>query len=150
MFDIIAEILYWFEDYKFWKKKKACRKFEKENNLPKKLMIHPVLKLLGIIMIFAVITRLIVGLFYFANLEKKETNKKMAQIELILEKEKNEIGNYPGKLKNIIRNNPLRKNLIKDYWENEFFYKKSANGLSYSLISKGKDGILNTEDDIQN
>jgi len=149
MTDLIATILSLIEDFKFWKKKKARRKFEKENNLPKKLMIHPVWKLFGILLILFVITKLIVGLFYFSNYGINETNKKMTEIGQILEDEKNKIGNYPKELNSIIRNNPLRQNITTDYWGNEFFYSHIENGLEYSLISKGKDGILNTEDDIK-
>ena len=72
----------------------------------------------------------------------------MNEIEQILENEKSSLGIYPEKLSKIIRNNPLRKNITSDYWNNEFFYEQSENGTSYVLISKGKDGILKTEDDI--
>ena len=68
---------------------------------------------------------------------------------MILEKEKKKTGIYPKKLKNIIRDNPLMRNITKDYWKNEFFYEQIDNGNSYLLTSKGKDGILNTEDDIK-
>ncbi len=47
-----------------------------------------------------------------------------------------------------ITNNPLRKKITLDYWNNEFYYEQKENGLGYVLISKGKDGILKTEDDI--
>ena len=145
---LIGDLLFWREDYKFSKRKKARREFEKENNLPKKLMIHPVWKLLGIILIVIFVLRLIIGYFFFSDYGEKKTIKKINEIELILEKEKNSLGIYPEKLKTIIRNNPLRKKITLDYWNNEFFYEQKENGLSYVLISKGKDGILKTEDDI--
>jgi len=146
---IIGEILFWFEDDKFRKRKKARRKYEKENNLPKKLMIHPAIRILGLSLAFILVVKIIIGYFYLSDYGIKETSKKIAEIQLILEDEKREIGNYPEKLNIIIRNNPLRKNLITDYWKNEFSYELSPNGLGYSLISKGMDGILNTEDDIK-
>jgi len=34
--DLLGELLFWREDYKFYKRKKERRKLEKENNLPKK------------------------------------------------------------------------------------------------------------------
>ena len=148
MLDIIGELLFWREDYKFAKRKKARREFEKENNLPKKLMIHPVWKLFGIFMIFVLIAKLVIGHFYFSDYGAKKTVEKMTEIERILEKEKSSFGIYPEKLNTIIRNNPLRKNITSDYWNNEFFYEQNENGISYVLISKGKDGILKTEDDI--
>ena len=144
MLDIIGELLFWREDYKFAKRKKARREFEKENNLPEKLMIHPVWKLLGIFLLFIIVSRF----FFFSNYGTKKTTEKIAEIELILEKEKKALGIYPEKLNTIIRNNPLRKKITLDYWNNEFYYEQKENGLGYVLISKGKDGILKTEDDI--
>ncbi len=153
MTDLIAwitgELLFWREDYKFSKRKKARREFEKENNLSKKLMIHPVWKLLGIFVLFGLIVKLVIGYFHFSDYGGKKTTEKIAEIELILEKEKSSLGIYPEKLNTIIRNNPLRKEITLDYWNNEFFYEPSENGLAYILISKGKDGILKTEDDIE-
>ncbi|WP_452227597.1 hypothetical protein [Lacinutrix sp. MEBiC02404] len=148
MLDIIGELLFWREDYKFAKRKKARREFEKENNLPKKLMIHPVWKLFGIFIVFVLIAKLVIGHFFFSDYGTKKTTEKIAEIELILENENSSLGIYPEKLNIIIRNNPLRKNIITDYWNNEFFYEQIENGLGYILISKGKDGILKTEDDI--
>jgi amino acid transporter len=146
--ELIAHILSIIEDIKFWKKKKERRKFEKENNLPKKLMIHPLWKLLGILLIFIFLAKFAMGHFFFSNHGEKKTIEKITEIELILEKEKSSSGNYPEKLNTIIRNNPFRKNITSDYWDNEFFYEQKKNGSAYVLISKGKDGILNTEDDI--
>ena len=152
MTDLIAwltgEFLFWREDYRFSKRKKARREFEKENNLSKTLMIHPVWKLLGIFVIFGLLVKLVVGYFFFTDYGRNKTSEKIIEIELILEKEKKSIGIYPEKLNVIIRNNPLRKEITLDYWNNEFFYEQKENGLDYVLISKGKDGILKTEDDI--
>ena len=129
MLDIIGELLFWREDYKFSKRKKARREFEKENNLPQKLMIHPVWKLFGFFMIFVFIAQLFIVHFFFSDYGTKKTAEKITEIELILENERNSIGIYPEKLKTIIRNNPLRKNITSDYWNNEFFYEQSENGL---------------------
>jgi hypothetical protein len=146
---IAGEILLWIEEIKFWKKKKARRKYEKENNLPKKLMIHPAIKVLGLGIALIFILKILIGYFYFSNRGENETSEKIAKIVSILDKEKNIIGYYPEKLNEIIRNNPLRQNITTDYWGNEFFYEISENGLSYLLVSKGKDGIINTGDDIK-
>ena len=148
MLDLIGELLFWREDYKFAKRKKARREFEKENNLPEKLMIHPVWKLFGIFMVIGLIANLTIGHFFFSEYGTKKTTEKIAKIELILENEISSLGVYPEKLNIIIRNNPLRKNITSDYWNNEFYYQQIENGLGYVLISKGKDGILKTEDDI--
>ena len=148
IFNLIAELLFWREDYKFSKLKKERREFEKQNNLPKKIMIHPVWKLLGIL-IFVGISISFLFSFLGPNLMgEKRTKEKITRIENLLENEINSIGKYPNKLNKIIRNNPMRKNITYDYWNNEFYYKQTENGLKYTLISKGKDGILLTDDDI--
>ncbi len=91
---IIGEILVWVEEIKFWKKKKARRKYEKENNLPKKLMIHPLIKILVLGLVLFFILRILIGYFYFSNHGENETSEKIAKIESILENEKTQIGNY--------------------------------------------------------
>ncbi|MEY8848598.1 hypothetical protein AB9K26_07270 [Psychroserpens sp. XS_ASV72] len=143
MLDIISELLWWHEDYKFSKRKKKRREFEKQNNLPKKLMIHPVWKLFGILFLVAIPI-----IYFILPNGNKVTLEKIAEIQMILEKEKNDLESYPANLTDIIRNNPLRKDITLDYWKNEFFYEQTENGMGFVLISKGKDGILGTDDDI--
>ena len=60
--EIFAELLLFFEDYKFWKKKKAQRKYEKEHNLPKKTMVYPSTKIYVIALIVLSISG---GLFFY-------------------------------------------------------------------------------------
>ncbi|AUC80782.1 hypothetical protein [Lacinutrix sp. Bg11-31] len=146
--DLFITILDFFTEFKFWKKKKARRKLEKEKKLPKKVMIHPYLKLLLIFLIIILPIKLVLGYFLFTNKGESNTTEKIIKIEEILEHEKKSLGVYPKKLTAIIRNNPLRKNMTLDYWNNEFFYEQTEQGLNYILISKGKDGILKTKDDV--
>ena len=148
MGEIIAELLLLWKDLKFWKKKKARRKFEKENNLPKKFLIRPSLLVLLIAVGFIIVARIAIRIFYVSDNGMTETTEQLNKIESILEQEKSELGIYPQELKNIIRNNPLRQNITSDLWNNEFHYEQLENGQSYVLKSKGQDGILGTEDDI--
>ena len=102
------------------------------------------------ILILFVIVMIICGFTLFNyNHDTKKTRKKIIAIQQLLEKEKEVFHNYPEELKTIIRNNPLRKDLLKDAWNNDFRYQQLVNGKSYTIISLGKDGILNTEDDIK-
>lgn len=59
MGDLIANILDLIEHLKFWKKKKNRRKFEKENNLPKKLMFQPLTLILFTLLIVLIVFRLL-------------------------------------------------------------------------------------------
>ena len=63
MAELIAELLILFESLKFWKKKKARRKFESENQLPKKVLIHPTTVIL--LLAFAIILAVGVLVSYF-------------------------------------------------------------------------------------
>tara|TARA_R110002167_G_scaffold365559_1_gene590641 strand:+ start:77 stop:544 length:468 start_codon:yes stop_codon:yes gene_type:complete len=148
MENLIAELLLLWEDLKFWKKKKARREFEKENNLSKKSLIRPSILVLLIAVGFIIVARILLGTFYFADQGTVETKEKLAEITSILNEEKTDLGVYPEELKAIIRNNPLRQNITLDYWKNEFHYEQLDNGLNYVLKSMGSDGILGTDDDI--
>lgn len=145
----VGDLLFWREDYKFSKKVKKRRKFEEENNLPRKFMMHPVLQLLliifGILLVLRFTTLFFRSNFYGDNKTKEKLNK----IVLLLEDEKRVVGKYPDKLTDIIRNNPLRKDIHLDYWKNEFIYKIVNDEQSFSIKSKGKDQKINTSDDIK-
>ncbi len=150
--EVITDLLLCFEDIKFWFKKRKRRKYERENDLPKKLMLYPsqiiYLKVVGISGVIVFFISVFWILFY-PDIGEKKTSNKINEIAIILEKEKKDIGNYPLYLKEIIRNNPLRKNITKDYWKREFYYESLNNGRNYTLLSLGKDGKFKTEDDIK-
>ncbi|WP_325452975.1 type II secretion system protein GspG [Gelidibacter sp.] len=85
--------------------------------------------------------------FLFGNAEN-QTLKKLTEVASLLKHEKLTSGYYPQDLEVIVRKNPLLKNIHKDYWGREFFYERHDSGESYVLISLGRDGQLNTSDDI--
>lgn len=146
--EVGAEILVFLEDLKFWKKKRAQRKFEKENGLPKKIMINPTsfyyLSALAILIV-------LITILIFTNALVSKNDKqleKITELEQLLELEKKYQGSYPPRLYDLIRNNPLRENIVLDVWGNPYYYELTYDERGYLLRSKGKDGILNTKDDI--
>jgi hypothetical protein len=146
--EIVADILEWYLDIKFWFKKRKQRKFEKENNLPKKVMIYPSDKIE-----FASIILVVIAIFGFVfiihpMMNNNSTEEKLSEISAILEDEKEVLGVYPEDLKAIIRNNPLRRNLIIDAWDTEVQYQLLNDGKTYKLFSIGNDRKANTKDDI--
>ena len=147
MHSLIVDILELYSDIKHWFKVRKRRKFEKENKLPKKRMISPMNKI-GIVILIISIPFLFLRLNRIRNQNFASTLDKIIEIKLLLESEKKQFDFYPKELKTIIRNNPLRKNITLDAWKNEFIYKISKDSLNYELISLGKDGKLNTSDDI--
>lgn len=72
----------------------------------------------------------------------------LSEVAVLLDYEKETLGQYPERLETVLRKNPLLKNIHKDYWGREFYYERHSSGESYILISLGPDGMLNTEDDI--
>ncbi|MBU3010190.1 type II secretion system protein GspG [Polaribacter vadi] len=149
MAELIAEILGWYLDVKYLIKHKKRRKFEQENNLPKSIVWHPMTKPLLISFPIFLIIFALISYFNFNNKPLENTSSKIAKIQTLLSSEKKQFGFYPKELKKIIRNNPLHKNITKDYWGNDFIYKISKDSLNYQLVSMGKDQKSNTSDDIK-
>jgi hypothetical protein len=145
---LIVDILELYSDIKHWFRVKKRRKFEKENNLPRKRMISPMNKI-GIVILIISLPFLFLRLNRLRNQNFSSTFDKIIEIKIILEAEKKQFGFYPKELKDIIRNNPLRKKITLDAWKNEFVYTISKDSLNYKLVSLGKDGKLNTFDDIE-
>jgi len=81
--------------------------------------------------------------------KKNIPNQKGNEIVRALERYKNEAGMYPKSLKVIIGQNPIRSKWLEDPWGEEYIYKINSNGSECQLISKGKDLIFGTKDDIE-
>ncbi len=148
LLELIAEIGLCIQEFFFRKKKKKRRAYEKENNLPKKRMIslnQRVYILFAAVVFILFITTII---FFPSSSNKELTLKKITEIKELLEKEKEVFGKYPKALEIIIRNNPLRENLLKDGWSNSFKYEVKEDGTDYFLVSSGRDEEFMTEDDI--
>ncbi|WP_371824130.1 DUF805 domain-containing protein [Lutibacter sp. A80] len=114
-----------------------------EEKQEKSMLFNIIISIIGFILVS------IIFLFFIReSLTKSRAKKEIAEIIRILEIRKKELGFYPQELKEIIGNNPLRKKIDIDFWGNEYHYKLIDNGVNYILISKGKDEILGTADDI--
>ena len=149
-FELILDFLILLLDFQFLKDLKKKRAIEKENKLQQKREMLPSTKIFIIVVSITLIFLFSFSIYkmYF-GIEKKAIEK-LAEIKELLHKEKESFGTYPENLSEIIRNNPLRKNITLDICGNEYHYEQLENGRKYTLLSKGKDGILNTNDDINN
>jgi hypothetical protein len=147
--EFLINIYFFFIDFKFWKKKKAQRKYEKEHGLPKQLMIYPSDKIILRMLLLLAVLIIPVWFLFSINKNQNAMTKQMSQIHELLKAEKKQFNTYPKQLNTIIRNNPLHRDLTLDVWDNAFYYVVTEDGLSYSLVSKGADGILNTKDDVE-
>lgn len=150
--EILTELFLEIEDLKFWKKKKARRKLEKEKGLSKKLMIEPSTRYYITAVLMAIILLCIYLFIVSPIIERKaklETKEKISVLKEIINSSYINNNQFPANLSDIINNNPLERNKITDEWNNEFYYELSKDKLKYILISKGKDGELETIDDIK-
>lgn len=80
--------------------------------------------------------------------KRHQTKDTMLSAIYLLKLEKEATGAFPNEIGALARRNPTHGNITLDSWNNEILYQKTENGESFTLRSKGKDGILDTEDDI--
>lgn len=145
---LLAEVLLIFQDFKFWIKRRKKRQYERTHGLPKTKVLYPSQKILIVVLLIGLGFFLLRGALFLSGNAKMQTTKKLSEVVLLLNHEKETSGHYPEQLETIIRNNPLLKNVNKDYWGREFFYERHPSGERYILYSLGKDGKSNTADDI--
>ena len=81
--------------------------------------------------------------------QTRNTQTEISQISQALEKYKSELRVYPENLAVLIGNNPLKRECESDGWGNSYIYEVTPNKQKFSLISKGKDEVLHTNDDIK-
>ncbi|WP_046758160.1 hypothetical protein [Kordia jejudonensis] len=99
--------------------------------------------------LFAVFILGLIGYSYIAPIQKANATKDtMLATTYLLKQEKEATGQFPDEIGRLARRNPTYGNLSVDSWDNEILYQKTENGENFILTSKGKDGILDTEDDI--
>ena len=69
-----------------------------------------------------------------------------------------DVGEYPKSLQDLVQDpgeenwdGPYLKKVPQDPWKKEYHYKyPSDHGIDYDLASKGRDGVLGSEDDVTN
>jgi hypothetical protein len=83
-------------------------------------------------------------------MKRKNTINESEEIIAALNVYKLQTHAYPSHLDDIIGQNPIRKGWKKDSWGNYYIYQVNNRKNSFTLISKGQDGLLNTTDDIKN
>ncbi|WP_163514645.1 type II secretion system protein GspG [Gelidibacter japonicus] len=149
---LLAELLLIFEDFKFWLKRRRQRKYERKHGLSKTSVLYPSQKIMmvGLLVVLLIVLTFSLLRFtvYLWGNKETQTIKRLTEVASLLKHQKETSGHYPKELSAIIRNNPLLKNIHKDYWGQEFFYERHPSGESFVLISLGSDGLLNTSDDI--
>ncbi|AXG71389.1 hypothetical protein KORDIASMS9_03646 [Kordia sp. SMS9] len=136
------------EEWKFYKKKKNRRAYEKANKLPKKRMLSPLTEAFFVVPVIIVAVTFVFYSFVNPIRQTRDTNDNLSALIYLLSKDKSHHGIYPENIIELSRKNPLYGDLTKDGWEREVIYQQIENGQGFTLKSKGKDGVLDTKDDI--
>lgn len=137
------------EEWKFYKKKKERRAYEKANKLPKKRMLSPLTEAFFVVPVIIIAVTFVFYSFVSPIQKVRETKETLYSTTYLLSQDKIHNGIYPAHISELSRKNPVYGDLTKDSWEREIIYQQQENGQTYMLLSKGKDGILHTEDDIE-
>ncbi len=79
-------------------------------------------------------------------LNPQNTEKEMQEISIALEKYHNFYNSYPENYIEFVDQKPIRSHWSTDGWNNAYRYSKDS--ITYTLVSAGKDGVFDTEDDL--
>jgi hypothetical protein len=114
----------------------------------RKVVRKTIFYVLGAILVVVIIS---VGLSMlgYSAFNETETEKKCMNTVEYLNKYKSHANNFPPDLEKMTGNSPVRREWIKDGWGNPLVYSVTENGNNFLLLSKGKDGKGNTEDDLK-
>jgi hypothetical protein len=129
----------------------AIEKIEGRKSASRKLAFSI---LITVIIIPSILVLIFMGLFkggkFLTNeyLNEDRTKKEMNEISVNLEKNKNYYGVYPTNYDAFISQKPIWSGWKADSWNTPYKYELK-DSLNYQLISAGKDGIFNNEDDIK-
>lgn len=145
---ILADLLIIFQDIKSWLKTRREPKSERKNRKAKPKTFYRFQKMLLVALLVVLTFYFLRFTFFLFGKAEKLTVKKLSEVAVLLDHEKETLGQYPEKLETVLRKNPLLNNVHKDSWGREFYYERHASGESFILSSLGPDGKLNTADDI--
>ena len=148
LLDLLVTIGLLRADYKTRKSIEKINAENKEKGVKKKYVILPSTKFILIIILVLLTTVIFRVWWFYPKVAKNEVQKEMTAIKNALCSYKTEFGCYPVNLDILIGNRPLRKTWKQDKWNNFYMYKPDTINGSYQLVSAGKDGKFNSEDDI--
>lgn len=93
---------------------------------------------------------MLVSILFFSSYipmkRAQHTEEKLFSLAIDLYFEKEDTNEYPYDINCFV--NTSNNNALIDGWGNALIYDRLDNGKEYLLLSKGKDGVLFTDDDI--
>ena len=148
LLEIWVDIKLWRDDKKHHKKISKLEIADKKSYWFKKHILTPSnLVQIRAISIVTIAVLICLSVNYFI-LKPRQTKNKIQEISNFLNKWKTKYGNLPNSLKAISINRPHRQSWLNDSWGNPYIYEVNKN--DFLITSLGKDGKLNTKDDITN
>lgn len=150
MIQIILEFLALLGiDFVDYKHRKSVEKKEKKDGVKRpfeKLFMQPSVKSTILLLIL-----LWVGSLFFSNYRDfisypNKTKNEIVEIREWIEKWNIEYNMYPKDLKEAVGNDPMKQSWLKDAWGREYKYYVGKG--VFQILSAGKDGEFETDDDI--
>ena len=118
-----------------------------ESRTKVKYVLFPSFKVYGIvsIILFALITALVLIKQAKAPSRAQED---LDEIYAAILTYQSDTGEYPESIEKLIGNRPLRKDWETDFWGHPYRYEIIVSTNVFILVSAGKDGIMDTDDDL--
>ncbi len=111
-------------------------------------VVRKYFKTVALTAIVFILVFVVSAIAYTKSSRRAVTQKQMDRTAQALSKHKNHYGNYPANLAELIGNDPLKREWLRDAWGNPIEYSLTKNGLGYSLISPGADALTGNGDDV--
>ena len=127
-------------------KKGEAPKYEKKDAIWSIVLLIVVIPICFLLLIYGSVS--IFGWYSEEYNKPRITREESIDIVRALSNYNTENKHYPDNLQSIINDNPVRARWSSDAWGQPFHYEVSADRKSFKLVSKGKDRILGTADDI--
>ena len=153
MTELFLEILVNFgllrEDYKHQRKISKREKADGKKRSFQKYFLQPSSIMIMSALIIGTISAFLFFRYQRTTIFPKKTAKEIADISARLENWKENLGNYPTDLNELIGNSPIRQEWKTDSWNRPYQYTVNKNGVGFLIVSAGLDGKFRTEDDIK-
>ena len=150
-------LLYLFGEFSLFigdfKHRKRITKMEKDDGVKRpfqKYFFRPSTIVLVMVLVIVGLSCLLFSTYYRVSIYSEKTELELSEMSDWINKCNKKQGRYPKGLKEVIGNNPIRRQQWNtDAWSHPYKYAVINNGKEFLLISSGPDGQFETEDDIK-
>lgn len=108
----------------------------------------PFLKLVLLLVAGSLIVLVVFSLLTETYFKERNTTQQLEKLSALVVKHQQTKRVLPLSLEEVIANDPLKRNLTVDSWDNVVRYRPNLTAHRFTLSSAGKDQKLNTSDDV--